>query len=76
MLGHVWSVGGMTLLGPGSVWGVASETQHWAMWSNSYQRIFKPTKLLKPKSENHDNGRINIQFVFDMIAIISSCNNS
>ena len=24
---HVWSVGGMTLLGPGSFWGVASRTQ-------------------------------------------------
>ena len=31
---HVWSVGGMTLLGLGSFWGVAFETQHWATWSN------------------------------------------
>ena len=53
---HVWSVGGMTILGLGSFWGVASRTQHWAMWSNGYQRIFKPTKSLRSKSKNHDNG--------------------
>ena len=71
---HVLSVGGMTLLGPGSFWGVASGTQHWATWSNDYRYIFKPTKLLKPKSKNHDNGQINIQYAFDIIALISSCN--
>ena len=57
---HVWFVGGMTLLGPGSFWGVASGTQHWATWSNGYWRIFKPTKSLRPKSKNYDNGRINM----------------
>ena len=40
MPSHVWSVGGIILLGSGSFWGVASETQHWATWSNSYRRIF------------------------------------
>ena len=45
---------------PGFVWGVVFGTQHWATWSNGYQRTFKPTKLLKPRSKNHDNGRINI----------------
>ena len=40
MSSHVWSVGGMTLLGLGSFWGVAFETQHWATWSNGYWRIF------------------------------------
>ena len=73
---YVWSVGGITLLGSGSFWGVASGTRHWATWSNDYRCIFKPTKPLKPKSKNHDNGRINIQYAFDMIALISSCNNS
>ena len=72
----MWSVGGITLLGSSSFWGVAPRTQHWATWSNGYLRIFKPTKSLKPKSKNHDNGRINIQYAFDMIALISSCNNS
>ena len=38
--------------------------------------FFKPIKLLKPKSKNHDNGHINIQYAFDMIALISSYNNS
>ena len=71
---HVWSVGGMTLLGPSSFWGVASGTQHWVTWSNGYRCIFKPTKPLKPKSKNHDNGQINIQYAFNMIALISSCN--
>ena len=52
---HVWSVGGMTLLDPGSFWKVASGTQHWITWSNGYRRIFKPTKSLRPKSKNHDN---------------------
>ena len=55
LLDHVLSFGGVTLLGPGCVWGVASGTQHWAMWSNGYQRTFKPTKPLKPKYKNHDN---------------------
>ena len=50
----MWSVGGMTLLGPGSFWGVASEIQHWATWSNGYWRIFKLTK-----SKNHDNHVLN-----------------
>ena len=72
----MWSVGGMTLLGLGSVRGVVSRTQHWATWSNGYQRIFKPTKPLKSKSKNHDNSRINIKYTFDMIALISSCNNN
>ena len=53
---HVWSVGGMTLLGPGSFWGVASGTQYWVTWSNGYWHTFKPTKSLKPDSKNHDNG--------------------
>ena len=70
----MWSIGGITLLGSSSFLGVASETQHWATWSNDYQRIFKPEKPLKPKYKNHDNGRINIQYAFDMIALISSCN--
>ena len=52
---HVWSVGGMTLLGRGFFWGVTSGTQHWATWSNGYRRTFKPTKPSKPKSKNHDN---------------------
>ena len=56
MPSHVWSVGGITLLDLGFFWGVASGTQHWAMWSNGYQRTFKPTKPLKPKYKNHDNG--------------------
>ena len=60
LLSHMLSIGLVTLLGSGSVWGVASETQHWAMWSNGYRCTFKPTKPLKPKSKNHDNGRINI----------------
>ena len=57
---HVWSIEMMTVLGLGSVRGVVSGTQHWAMWSNGYWRFFKPTKPLKPKSKNHDNSRINI----------------
>ena len=69
-LTHVLSVGLVTLLGPGCVQGVASETQHWAMWSNGYRRIFKPTKPLKPKSKNDDNGWINMLYVFDIIALI------
>ena len=61
MPSHVWSVGRITLLGPGSFWGVASGTQHWATWSNGYRRIFfKPIKSLKLKSKNRDNGQINI----------------
>ena len=40
----------------GCVWGVASGTQHWVTWFNGYRRTFKPTKPLKPKSKNHDNG--------------------
>ena len=55
LLGHVLFTGGVTLLGLSCVWGVASRTQHWATWSNGYQRTFKPTKPLKPKSKNHDN---------------------
>ena len=54
-LGHVSSVGLVTLLGPGCVQEGASGTQHWATWSNGYWRIFKPTKPLKLKSKNHDN---------------------
>ena len=73
---HMWSIGGMTLLGLGFVRGVAFGTQHWATWLNGYGHIFKPTKLLNPKSKNHDNGKINIQYAFDMIVLISSCNNS
>ena len=34
LLGHVFSVGLVTLLGLGPVWRVASKTQHWATWSN------------------------------------------
>ena len=60
LLGHVLFVGLVTLLGPGCVWGVMSETQHWATWSNGYQRIFRPTKSLMLKFKNHDNSRINI----------------
>ena len=56
MPNHMWSVGGITLLGPGSFWGVVFRTQHWATWSNGYRRTFKPTRSLKPKSKNHDNG--------------------
>ena len=40
MPSHVCSVGRIILLGPGSFWGVTSEAQHWAMWSNGYQHIF------------------------------------
>ena len=65
----------MTLLDPGSFWGVASGTQHWATWSNDYRYIFKPTKSLRPKSMNHDSGWVNMQYMFDIIASISSCNN-
>ena len=53
---HVWFIEKMTLLDPGSFWGVASGTQHWIMWSDGYQCIFKSTKSLRPKSKNHDNG--------------------
>ena len=69
-LTHVLSVGLVTLLGSGCVQGVASGTQHWATWSNGYRRIFKPTKPLKPKSKNHDNGWINMLYVFDIITLI------
>ena len=55
-LGHVLSARGVTLLGPGCVWGVAFGTQHWATWPNGYWHTFKPTKPLKPKSKNYDNG--------------------
>ena len=53
---HVQSVRGMTLLDPGSFWGVAFRTQYWATWSNDYRCIFKLTKSLGPKFKNHDNG--------------------
>ena len=56
LLGHMLSAGGVTLLGLSCVWGVVSRTQHWATWSNGYRRIFKPTKSLRLKSKNHDNG--------------------
>ena len=56
LLGHMLSVGGVTLLGPSCDWGVVSRTQHWATWSNGYWCTFKLTKPLKPKSKNHDNG--------------------
>ena len=56
MPNHMWSVGGITLLGPSSFWGVAFGTQHWATWSNGYRHTFKPTRSLKPKYKNHDNG--------------------
>ena len=49
MPSHVWSVGGIILLGPGSFWGVASGTQHWATWSNGYWRIFQAYKIIKAK---------------------------
>ena len=55
LLGHVLSVGGVTLLGPGCVWRVVSGTQYWATWSNDYWHTFKPTKPLKSKSKNHNN---------------------
>ena len=76
LFGHVLSTGLVTLLGPGSVWGVVSGTQYWATWSNSYRHIFKPTKPLKTKSKNHNNSQINIKYVFDIIALISNCNNN
>ena len=76
LFGHVLSTGLVTLLGPGSVWGVVSGTQYWAIWSNSYRHIFKLTKPLKTKSKNHNISQINIKYVFDIIALISSCNNN
>ena len=54
-LDYVLSARGVTLLGPSCVWGVAFGTQHWATWSNGYQRTFKLTKPLKLNSNNHDN---------------------
>ena len=50
LLGHVLSTGLVTLPGLGCVWGVTSGTQHWATWSNGYQRIFRFTKCIKPKT--------------------------
>ena len=60
LLGHVLSTGLVILLDPGCVWGVVSGIQHWTTWSNGHRHTFKPTKPLKPKSNNHDNGWKNM----------------
>ena len=75
LLGHVLSVGGVTLLGLGCVWRVVSGTQYWAMWSNDYWHTFKPIKPLKSKSKNHNNCWINVEYVFNIIVLINSCNS-
>ena len=60
MPNHVWSVGGMTLLGPGSFGELHPKLNIGPCGPMATSVFFNPIKLLKSKSKNRDNGQINM----------------
>ena len=56
MPSHVWSVGGIILLGQVLFGELRLELNIKSRGPTATSVFFKPIKSLKPKSKNHDNG--------------------